>query len=325
MLILGLQGSPRKGGNTDGLLAALLARAEEAGARTRTIQVARAGIAACKGCGYCERHGSCVITDDPMADEIYGLMRRADLIVAASPVFFYGVSAQLKGLIDRSQTLWSRKYIYKLKDPLADTRQGILLSVAASHGQQLFDGVHLTVNYFFDAIDARPVHALTYRGVESKGDIFKQERLADDIEAIVDTYVRPVVARKRVLFVSQAGACRGPLAAALTQRRHGQWLRADCAALKPAEGFSTPMVGRLERVGVDMAYRRPASIEQTLVSTVPDLVVIVDHAIDQNPLPGAKSVRWPLAVPEPTEEALDRLFVDTESHIDRITDWLGQP
>ena len=117
MLILGLQGSPRKNGNTDSLLTAFMEKAEQAGAATRTIPVAKAGIAACKGCGYCETHGTCIITDDPMATEIYGLMRQADLIVAASPVFFYGISAQLKGLIDRSQTLWSRKYVYKLKDP----------------------------------------------------------------------------------------------------------------------------------------------------------------------------------------------------------------
>jgi len=174
MLILGLQGSPRKGGNTDTLLAAFLDRAAQAGAAVKTIQVARAGIVPCKGCGYCETHGVCVIADDPMSKEIYGLLREADLVVTATPVFFYGISAQLKGLIDRTQTLWSRKYVYRLKDPLAATRKGLLFSVAASQGRQLFDGIRLTTKYFFDAIDADFEHVLTYRGIEAKGAVRKQ-------------------------------------------------------------------------------------------------------------------------------------------------------
>ena len=136
-----------------------------------------------------------------MANEIYGLMRQADLIVAASPVFFYGVTAQLKVLIDRSQTLWSRKYVYKLKDPLASTRQGMLFSVAASRGRQLFDGINLTVKYFFDAVDARPAHELIYRGIEAKGAIRSQAGLETDIDTVIETSVKPLIRRKNVLFV----------------------------------------------------------------------------------------------------------------------------
>jgi hypothetical protein len=88
MLILGLQGSPRKGGNTDTFLAAFLEKAGQAGAAVKTIQVARAGIVPCKGCGYCETHGTCVIADDPMSTEIFGLLRQADLVVAALQSIF---------------------------------------------------------------------------------------------------------------------------------------------------------------------------------------------------------------------------------------------
>ena len=137
MLILGLQGSPRKRGNTDSFMADFMNEAARAGASVKTIQTARAGVVPCKGCGYCETHGTCVIADDPMSTDIYGLIRQADLVVVASPVYFYGISAQLKVLIDRCQTLWSRKYVVKLKDPLAGTRKGLLFSVAASRGRQL--------------------------------------------------------------------------------------------------------------------------------------------------------------------------------------------
>jgi arsenate reductase (thioredoxin) len=321
MLILGLQGSPRKGGNTDILLAAFMDKAAQAGAVVNTIQVAKAGIAACKGCGYCEKHGTCVITDDPMATEIYGLMRQADLIVAASPVFFYGVSAQLKGLIDRSQTLWSRKYVYKLRDPLAATRQGVLLSMAASRGRQLFEGVHLTAKYFFDAIDAHFEHALTYRGVESKGAIRNQEGLDADIDALIEKTVRPMMARKRILFVSPQGACRAPLAAAMAQQRHGQRICTGFGGVVPASELSPPMVLAMQAKGTDMGYRTPMTIDQALHGAVPDLTIVLDKTIADDPVPDVKTVRWPLATPPPDDDAaMDRLIAEIGTHIDTLTE-----
>ena len=118
MLVLGLQGSPRKKGNTQYLLKSFLNEAENLGARTHIIEVAKKNITPCKGCGFCEKKGYCVIEDDDMKPEIYPLLRSTDVIVVATPIFFYSVTAQLKALIDRSQALWSRKYKLKLTDPV---------------------------------------------------------------------------------------------------------------------------------------------------------------------------------------------------------------
>jgi arsenate reductase (thioredoxin) len=324
MYILGLQGSPRKNGNTDILLKIFMDKAARAGAITHTIQVAKAGVAACKGCGYCETHGTCVITDDPMANEIFGWLRQADLVVAASPVYFYGISAQLKGLIDRCQTLWSRKYVYKLKDPLAATRQGVLFSVAASRGRQLFDGVHLTAKYFFDAIDARFEHALTYRGVEARGAIHKQERLEVDVDALIEKTVRPMVSRKKILFVSTHGACRAPLASAMAQQRHGNHIRTGFAGLKPASQLSPAMIHAIETKGTDLGYRQPMTVDQALSGAAPDLTIVVDETISADPVPGVKTLYWPLTAPLADDNsAMDRLMRDIESRVDTLSDQMG--
>jgi len=321
MFVLGLQGSPRKNGNTDILLASFMDKAARAGAAVKTIQAARAGIAACKGCGYCEKHGTCVISDDPMSTEIYGLMRQADLIVAASPVYFYGVSAQLKGLIDRCQTLWSRKYVYKLKDPLADTRQGILFSMAASRGRQLFDGVHLTAKYFFDAIDARFEHSLTYRGIEAKGAIRNQAGLEADMDALIEKTVRPMVPRKKLLFVSPHGACRAPLAAAMAQRYHGPRIRTGFGGFVPAAELSAPMVRAIQANGLDLGYRTPMPIDQALQGATPDLAIVLDKTITDDPVPGVRTLRWPLAdLPPDDDTAMDRLIHEVERRIGTLTD-----
>lgn len=319
MLILGLQGSPRKGGNTDTFLAAFLEKAAQAGAAVKTIQVARAGIVPCKGCGYCETHGTCVIDDDPMSTEIFGLLREADLVVAATPVFFYGISAQLKVLIDRCQTLWSRKYVYKLKDPLAATRKGLLFSVAASRGRQLFDGIHLTAKYFFDAIDARFTHALTYRGVESKAAIRHQEGLAADIDEAVQKTVLPLIKRKHVLFISPTGACRAPMAAAMAQQRYGDRIRTGSGALQPASEWHEPMVRTMQGTGMDMGYRKPQTVEQALYGATPDLTVTIGDGVDRTAVPGKKSVHWSMDEPvSPDAATMDRLRLKIEARVETL-------
>ena len=309
MLILGLQGSPRKAGNTDTFLTAFMKKAKDAGASVKTLQVARSGITPCKGCGYCEKNGRCIIADDPMSREVYGLLRKADVVVAASPVFFYGISAQLKGLIDRSQTLWSRKYVYKLKDPMASTRKGILFSVAASRGRQLFDGIHLTTKYFFDAIDADFVHTMTYRGVEAKGAIEKCANFDSDIDAAINEIIVPLLDRKTVLFVSKQGTFRAPMAAAVTQVTYGEQVRTDFCGLEPTSEFDPSLLEKMEQEGVDMAYRRPQSFDQSNLGLEPDLTIILGEDIEKGDLPGKEKIEWPFSAGSLLEtELIDRVY-----------------
>jgi len=61
----------------------------------------------CTGCDGCEKTGMCVIKDD--MQDVYTLMDDADVIIIASPIFFYGVTSQVKALIDRGQAMWWRR------------------------------------------------------------------------------------------------------------------------------------------------------------------------------------------------------------------------
>ena len=108
-------------------------------------------------------------------EKIYPKLLEADVIFFASPIFFYGVTAWAKALIDRSQALWSRKYL--LKDSSLGKegrkRKGFFISVGATKGQRVFDGAILTVKYFFDVLNAEYVGELVFRDVEAKEDILK--------------------------------------------------------------------------------------------------------------------------------------------------------
>ncbi|MDR1726893.1 MAG: flavodoxin family protein [Acidobacteriota bacterium] len=100
MEILGVSGSPRKGGNTETLLRETLQMAERMGCTTRTFPLSEKAVAPCKACGGCFQSGACVIQDD--MQELYALSSRADAIVWASPVYFGDVTAQLKCVMDRT-------------------------------------------------------------------------------------------------------------------------------------------------------------------------------------------------------------------------------
>jgi len=182
--ILGLFGSPRRGGNTELLLEEALKGAEKEGAKVERLYLSDFTITPCKECHGCDDTGNCIILDD--MEKIYPKLLEADVVILASPIFFYGVTAWAKALIDRSQALWARKYL--LKDSSlgkeGKKRKGFFISVGATKGQKVFEGAILTAKYFFDVLNAAYAGELVFRGVEAKGDILNHpEALQQAYEA----------------------------------------------------------------------------------------------------------------------------------------------
>ena len=290
MNVLGLQGSPRKG-NTCFLLSEFMCAAEKLGAAVVAVDVQEKNILPCTECRVCETCGFCPIDDD-MTAEVYMLLREADVVVMASPVFFYSVPAQLKALIDRSQVLWARRYRLGLEDPGRRWRKGFLLSLGATRGKRLFDGIRLTAEYFFDAVGARFAGELVYRGIEHLGDMEKQEGAAADIEKAVKELLHPFRLRKKILFVSTDNACRSQMAAAFAQRLFGDRLDCLSAGIRPAAQVNPAMVSVMEEKGMDMAFRRTRSLDAVLQNGLPDVVVIMGPGETCTPVPGAVRENW---------------------------------
>jgi multimeric flavodoxin WrbA len=117
-----LSGSPRNNGNTGRLVSAFADGAVAAGKNVRNIRVAELKIGGCKGCRYCFTHkGVCIQDDDmtPILDEL----RKADALVFASPVYYFGVTAQLKLVIDRFYAL--------IQEGMAGKRAALLMTCGA--------------------------------------------------------------------------------------------------------------------------------------------------------------------------------------------------
>jgi multimeric flavodoxin WrbA len=172
MKVLGILGSPRRGGNTEILLDEALRGASDHEGSCEKVILRDLKITPCLEIYKCVEDGVCAIQD-----QMQGLFPKiigAERLLLAAPIFFYSVPALAKAMIDRCQSLWAKKYILKVPvSPIAD-RKGVFISVAATRGKKLFDGVRLTVRYFFDAIDVTYSDELFVRGVDEQGAVRDQ-------------------------------------------------------------------------------------------------------------------------------------------------------
>ncbi|MFC1941365.1 flavodoxin family protein [Chloroflexota bacterium] len=172
MKVLGIAGSPRRGGNTDLLLAEVMRGAVSRGAEVKTIVLDDLKIAPCQHCDACLKKGKCKIKDDMQM--VYREMEQADRIVLASPIQFMGVTAQMKAMIDRCQALWARKYVLKIP-PLGDERErkGFFISVGGRKIASLFEPALVMIKTFFRILDITYAGELLFPGVDEKGAIVK--------------------------------------------------------------------------------------------------------------------------------------------------------
>jgi multimeric flavodoxin WrbA len=152
--LLCIAGSPRRGGNTDRLLDEVIAGASGAGIGIKHVILSDLEMYPCQHCEGCiQTAGRCVVEDD--MQQILQDLREYDRFVLASPVYFMGVTAQSKTMIDRCQALWVIKYL--LKQPVGlnklASRKGAFISVGGKHYENLFQGSVATVKSWFTTLD----------------------------------------------------------------------------------------------------------------------------------------------------------------------------
>ncbi|MBI5102197.1 MAG: flavodoxin family protein [Nitrospirae bacterium] len=183
MKTIAFLGSPRKAGNTELLLNQAVRGIESAGGTVRTFNLNLMNIRPCQDCGGCEKTGACIIEDD-MRD-IYGEIRTADRIILASPIFFFGLSAQSKILVDRCQSFWCEKYL--LKKPIPEGphgRKGLLVLVGGMKKEIGVECGDASAKAFFRTISVKEHSVISFLGVDAKGAIEQHPTaLGDAFEA----------------------------------------------------------------------------------------------------------------------------------------------
>jgi len=151
--VLGISGSPHRHGNTEVLLDAFLAGVTEEGGEADKVILKDIEYSPCRGCNTCHKDGECIVKDQaiPLFDRILMM----DCLAAASPIYSMGITAELKGLIDRAQYIWARKFILKtlyFTDDHVRSHKGIFISTAGLSWDNVFDAAFPALTAFFNTI-----------------------------------------------------------------------------------------------------------------------------------------------------------------------------
>lgn len=180
--VLGLMGSPRRECHTDELLEACLTGTRSAGATTEKLYIDSLAISPCSSCYACARLGHCVVDDDMQV--VYSQLAESDIILLASPLYFFGISAQLKALIDRGQVFWSRQNKLGLPALLPEKqRVGAFLCTggAPNRSGNNFAPAVSTAKVFFQALQVQFVAELAaadtdQNAVKDRPELLKEAR-----------------------------------------------------------------------------------------------------------------------------------------------------
>jgi multimeric flavodoxin WrbA len=157
-LVVGLNGSPRRDGNSARLLSEALDAAKEAGADIVRFDLAFMNITPCRACEDCFSDGECVIRDD--MDRLYEALEGADAVILASPIYFSGMSSYAKIAVDRCQALWARRKVLK-----AGRRPGTgAMMLVAAQPNARFDNAISELRAFLIGIGVTPGEVLKVAG-----------------------------------------------------------------------------------------------------------------------------------------------------------------
>lgn len=167
--VLIIKSSLRKNGNSNKLAESFAKGAVEAGNEVDIISLAENKIGFCRGCLVCQKTQKCVIKDD--AIEIAEKMKNADVIVFATPVYYYSVCGQLKTMLDRANPLYSSDYIF---------RDIYLLATAAEEDTAAVDGTVTAIKGWTSCFEkAKLIKTIFAGGVNGEGEIEGHSALKD--------------------------------------------------------------------------------------------------------------------------------------------------
>ncbi|MBU1147474.1 MAG: flavodoxin family protein [Candidatus Omnitrophica bacterium] len=168
---LGINGSPRMGGNTDILLDKVLEGARSKGTLTEKVILNELKFSPCQECENIKDDGGCILGDD--MQQLYDKIRTTDVLIIASPIFFGSLTAQTKMMIDRFQCTWKAKFVLK-KDIGYKKVKGAFISVEGSDRRDFFENAKAIIKNLFAIINVDYKAELFCSRIDDKGDIQKR-------------------------------------------------------------------------------------------------------------------------------------------------------
>jgi multimeric flavodoxin WrbA len=179
--VLGISGSPHRHGNTETLLDSFLEGTHAAGATIEKVILKDLDYSPCRGCNSCHKTGECIVKDDALT--VFDKILSSDCIAIASPIYSMGITAELKGLIDRAQYLWARKFILKnlyFPDEHMRRHKGLFISTAGQSWDHVFDAAFPAITAFFNGTGFEYYDNIIANNMDTYGGIKKHPTALKD-------------------------------------------------------------------------------------------------------------------------------------------------
>jgi multimeric flavodoxin WrbA len=175
MKIVSLLGSPRKNGNSSTIAKRFCSTAEKFGAEVTTFVLNSLEFRGCQGCMLCKTElDRCALKDD--LTEVLDDVRETDILVLASPVYYWDVSGQLKCFLDRTFSYLVPDFITNpVKTRLAPGKKLVMILSQNNPDEESFTNIFPKFDYFFRAYGFRESHLIRAFGVNEPGEVASRE------------------------------------------------------------------------------------------------------------------------------------------------------
>lgn len=162
-----LFGSPRKRGFTGRLLEEYLNVLGDH-FHTEIVDAYDLRIEPCRGCGFCEKQEGCPMRDFDAIDQ---LLRTADLLLVATPIYYLGLPAPLKAILDRTQRYFSARFSRGLRPPITKHKEAALLLTCGAESRDGAEMVSRQIRMAFTVLNATLREEILWAGTDSNQDI----------------------------------------------------------------------------------------------------------------------------------------------------------
>jgi len=180
MKVVGICGSPRRGGNSEILLDEFLNSIDKKSVEIKKFVLNQMKFVPCQECENIRKDGKCKIEDD--MQKIFSSIENADIIVVASPIFFGSLSAQTKMMIDRFQCQYLGINFFKTYKP--KKKNGYFICVEATEREDFIENAKSIIKNFFATIGASYSGEVICKGVDGKGKIKERNDYIEKVKEI---------------------------------------------------------------------------------------------------------------------------------------------
>ncbi len=186
MKIVSLLGSPRVESNSSTIAKRFCATAEKLGAEVSTFTLNDLNYRGCQGCYVCKtKLDRCVLEDD--LTEVLEAVRETDILVLATPIYYWDVTSQLKAFLDRTFSYLVPDFVTNPnKSRLAPGKKLVFIQVQGNPDEGLFTDVFPKFDYFFKGYGFSETHLIRACAVRGPGEVLAREDVMRSAEATAE-------------------------------------------------------------------------------------------------------------------------------------------